>query len=645
MRLLTIVLLFLAVVSASGQKMELGKVSIAELQEKVHPLDTSAAAAILFKKGKTHFTVGASGEWSVITEVQYRIKIYKKEGYEWANQEISYYTGGQPIKAYFDDAVTYNLVNGKIEETKLRSVGEFKEEINEEFSRKKITMPNVKEGSVIEFSHTVVTPYLTTLKDFAFQYYIPVNYVEYEIATPGYFSYDRYTTGYLKLEHTQPEVRYGAGALFKELVEKYWAENVKALREEAYVYNIENYLSSVKHELAATHFPSGDKKYSSDWASVSRRIYEHEDFGRELDFDSYYKEDLQVLLNPSSPPDEKLATLFNYVKTRMAWDGESSYLCEKGVKKAYQDKTGNAAEINLMLTAMLRTAGFKANPVLISTRSNGVALFPAINAYNYVVAGVETDKGIVVLDATSKFTASDQLPMRAMNWIGRMIRENGTTVEVDLSPKNPSKEVLNISAKLTADGAASGFIRDQSLDYLAYRYREKYAGMNPDVFMEKLEKQYTGLRVSDYKVSGVYDNTKPIVEEFNFEHSAVGDIIGDKIYLNPMMFYTETENPFTAETRDYPIDFIFPYQYKYLINIALPEGYVVESMPEAIAIGMDQNIGAFRYNIAQNGGNLQLLVVFDVNMPIVSQDYYDVMKDFFKKMIEKQNEKVILKKV
>jgi hypothetical protein len=57
--------------------------------------------------------------------------------------------------------------------------------------------------------------------------------------------------------------------------------------------------------------------------------------------------------------------------------------------KAYKDKTGNVAEINLMLTAMLRYAGLNANPVLVSTRSNGIAMFPNRTAFNYVIAAVE----------------------------------------------------------------------------------------------------------------------------------------------------------------------------------------------------------------------------------------------------------------
>lgn len=298
-----------------------------------------------------------------------------------------------------------------------------------------------------------------------------------------------------------------------------------------------------------------------------------------------------------------------------------------------------------MLTAMLRLAGFKAHPVLISTRSNGVALFPALNAYNYVVAGVETAKGVVLLDATSKYTCPDQLPMRAMNWIGRMIREHGTTAEVNLAPKTKSRENINVAAKLEADGSVSGSVRDQSHDYFAYNYRENDAELSTDSYVEKLEKSFNGLEVSEYKAEGETDLMKPVLEQFSFRHKAVADVIGDKLYFSPMLFYTKNENPFKAETRDYPIDFVYPYQYRYLMNITLPEGYTVESLPEPVALAMVENIGTFRYNVGQSNGILQVAVQYDINEPIISQEYYEVLRDFFQKMIEKQNEKVILKKV
>lgn len=66
---------------ANAQEFKLGNVSIAELQEKVHPKDTSAVAAILFKKGEVRFVYSQSSGFEMVTVVKTRVKIYKKEGY------------------------------------------------------------------------------------------------------------------------------------------------------------------------------------------------------------------------------------------------------------------------------------------------------------------------------------------------------------------------------------------------------------------------------------------------------------------------------------------------------------------------------------------------------------------------------------
>ena len=71
----------LAGLMASAQKFDPGKVSQAELEQKKYPNDTTAAAAILYKKGKSYFRYDHNKGFSLVNEYQYRIKIYKKEGF------------------------------------------------------------------------------------------------------------------------------------------------------------------------------------------------------------------------------------------------------------------------------------------------------------------------------------------------------------------------------------------------------------------------------------------------------------------------------------------------------------------------------------------------------------------------------------
>ena len=86
-----LIILLLTAFFANAQNHELGKVTVNELKEKVHPIDTSAVAAILFEKGKTFFNYTREDGFTKNTEVDVKIKVYKKEGFDWAKKEISFY--------------------------------------------------------------------------------------------------------------------------------------------------------------------------------------------------------------------------------------------------------------------------------------------------------------------------------------------------------------------------------------------------------------------------------------------------------------------------------------------------------------------------------------------------------------------------
>jgi hypothetical protein len=642
-KLLPVMLLLLSI-TCFGQDFRQGKVSRAELEQKFHPADTSAPAAILYKKGQTYFTLDIDGYWTMVTDVEYRIKIYKKEGYKYATDKLTYYTGGKTVKAFYSEASTYNLVNGEIERTKLKGDGEFKEKVEENYSQRTITLPNVKEGSVIEYKYTIVTPYTTVFRDWFFQYGIPANFVSYEIAIPLYFNYNRVLSGYVKVDQTEPKVRIGQGGRFNESVITFSAKDIKAIREENYVNNLKNYTSILMHELASTHFPSGTEEYATTWESVTKRIYDDDDFGKELRQASYFKDDLALLPLKQGTQAEKADMIVRFVRSRMNWDGEASYYCTKGVRKAYEDKTGNSAEINLMLTAMLREAGLPANPVLVSTRSNGVAMFPNRAAYNYVVAGIENGKEVILVDATSKYSPAGILPLRALNWEGRMIRSDGSSLKIDLMPDKASRDITSITATIGADGTVSGRAREQHYDYYGYIFREKNAGLAAESHVEKKEKKFGNIEITDYSVENVNDLSKPASENYSFVHTGSAEVVGDKLYLDPMLFFTMGQNPFTKETREYPVDFGFPYQDRYVFTLTLPEGYEVDHLPKPVAINMEENIGSFKFNSASKGNVIQLGISLEINFANVSQSYYATLRDFFAKVVEKQNEKIVLQK-
>ncbi len=262
-----------------------------------------------------------------------------------------------------------------------------------------------------------------------------------------------------------------------------------------------------------------------------------------------------------------------------------------------------------------------------------------------MIAGVELDNGILLLDATTKNALPNILPIRVLNWTGRMIRENKTSAEVDLMPKFNSKESITVLAIMDQDGKISGKVRDQYFDYNGYLFRENYVSMSKDSYLESLEKRFPGLVIGEYIVTNEKDLAKPIVETLDFTNDNLTERIGDKIYFNPMLHYTTKVNPFRQENRAYPLDFAFPYQDKYSFTINIPEGYEVESLPKPIAIGMEENIANFVYKIASTGKQIQLSVTVEINYSNISPEYYTSLKTYYKEMIDKQNEKIVLKKI
>ena len=659
--ILTVLFLMMVSYNVTAQKLDLNKVTKAELQEKQHKTDTSAAAAILFKNAKTAFKYSEKDGFTSTTVFQIKLKIYKKEGVKWADFKIPYYIGYENLDDELVDIIsgyTYNLEGDKVVKTKVTGESKFREKLNENWGQKSITFPNVKVGSIIELEYKFKSQNILELPDFQYQYEIPVDNAQYRTEIPEYYIYNALRKGYVEVESTQKlesttqsydrKANYtsvGGSLSFNQIVTNYSVKDVPALKEEEYVNNINNYYGTLEHELKLIRYPDQPvKQKATTWEAVASSIFEQEQFKNALSNSDYFINDARLVIHSGAAPEENIRKVFHFVKSRMNWNGGYGYYPKAKMSIAYANKVGNVAEINLLLVAMLRMAGVDANPVLVSTRANGIALFPTRALFNYVIAAVKTENGTILLDATSKHSDVNILPVRVLNSPGRLITSNGTSEEIDLIPKLNSKDNVSIMANINQQGEVSGKIREQYFDYHAMVFRERFNGISKESYIEKLEKKATGLTVTDYVVQNNDDLSLPIIENYSFASTNSVEGIGGKMYVSPFLFFALTENPFKQDVREYPVDFVFPKQYKFNISLTVPEGYAVETLPQAKALSLPDNLGNFKYVISNNGNQIQLLFTLDINQAVITPDYYEALKSFYKEMVNKQTEKIVLKK-
>ena len=444
--------LFFIIISITtfGQKTELNRVTKDELLEKQCKIDTSASAAFLFKKAKTTFKYYLKEGFVSITEFQIKLKIYKKEGLQWANFKMPYYVGYEKLNdesINIESAFTYNLENDKIVKSKVTTAGKFEEQINEYWKVKTLSFPNVRECSIIELKYSLKTENISTLPIFQFQYEIPVNTVEYLSEIPEFYIYRVIKNGFVdiqkeeKIENTsqsyEGEHNLTTHLSYKQITAKYSAQNIPAIKDESYINNIDNYTGAIDHELQIIRMPGEEpKQISSSWEAVAKSIYENQEFNLAISTFDYFSKDIKALLTTTLSVEDKTKKIFNFVKMRMNWNKKYSFYPQQNIEVAYSEKVGNVGEINLMLVAMLRLAGVDADPVLVSTRDNGFALFPNKSRFNYVIVAAKIENKIILMDATDKFSDLNRLPIRALNWAGRLIKRDGTNSEINLMPNS-----------------------------------------------------------------------------------------------------------------------------------------------------------------------------------------------------------------
>jgi hypothetical protein len=657
------------------QDFKFGKVSKEAVKEKLYPLDSTADAAYLYKYRRTYFEYNKNKGFMMVSEIKERIKIYTKEGFRKATKSIVYYKpeSGDNEKITSIKGYTFNLKDGKIDKQKLSKSSIFDEQLTKYRSSVKITFPNIKEGAVIDLEYKIESPYDRVVDDVNYQFDIPVKYFYAEIRTPEYYTFKKKGKGYFFIpvktssengritmsNRVRAEKRNQSGGLtttsevvnsvinLKYNIDIYELEDIPALNDkEPFITDIKNYRGGVEYELESTKYPNSPLKfYSTSWEDVSKQIYKSTGFGSELDKNNYFKDDLENLLKDSKVESEKIVKIFEFVKQKVKWNNYYGKYVENGVKKAYKDGSGNIAEINIILTSMLQEAGIDAYPVLASTRRNGIPIFPTLDGFNYVLTMVKfPDNSYMLLDASEPYSAPNVLPERILNWNGRIVTESGASSWVKLTPSKWATEDNIAMVKITDDLTIEGLIRTKYQNLSALKFRTKNNKKREEDLITNFEEAY-GVEVENFKVSNGFKLGKPVTRSVKFSSDNLIEEINGKLYIEPLLFLTQRENPFKLEDRKYPVDFASPLQYKNSVSIQIPAGYKIESLPETMAIGLPDKLGLFKYQIISSGNKVKVISVVQFNSPIIVPQHYQTLKKFYGDLVKKETEKIVLVKM
>lgn len=647
---------FVALGNLSAQKrLKWGKIPSEELEMSVYPLDNSAEAVVLADVGSVEFSF-LRGEAQIIFERHRRVKILKRSAFDQGDIEVAFRSGENLEKIIKIDA---QVISPSGDITSLKKEDFYIEPINEQWSRVKFSIPNIKLGSVIEYQYKLESKYFFTLPEWYFQEDIPVCWSEYTVNIPEWYIYLNIKQGReIDIEETSDHSQIftasgglqGSGTASGRLLVKrirMASKDIPALKEEAFITTMEDYYSKVVFQLKATNVNRIYNPVMTDWQTVAVELTESPSFGKQIaKAERRVKLSSQMIqkLSETTTEQDKAEVIYTYLSQSIAWDGTFRIYPENNLEICLEKKLGTSADLNLLFVALLRQQGVEAYPVLISTRSHGKMLpvYPILAQFNAVLAWARLDGKEVLVD----LTVGDNLPFGTLH----VQSLNGAAWVVN--PDNPSwvlvtppetKEMCKGKFRIDSTGTFMGSIFNMVNGYWAVNWKNEIRERElTDLFQQYLRKYYPDANVEEAVLRDVSNDVFSI--EASCKITMAAQSIGDMMYFSPLLVPLVDENPFMQSERLFPVDIPYPFSMQYSWEIEIPRGYIIEELPEPINASLSDGQGKVTFFVNKvNENNIQVVSQFVVRKLRYMPSEYEQIKTLYDLLLEKQETQIVLR--
>jgi transglutaminase-like putative cysteine protease len=246
-----------------------------------------------------------------------------------------------------------------------------------------------------------------------------------------------------------------------------------------------------------------------DWAAVSKWYWNLSQLHLGATT-TEMKQKVQELTAGATTDMDKVKALFYFVSNKIRYMGITPEKDRPGFEPhdvciTFDKKYGVCRDKAALLVSMLRLAGLNAYPVLVSVGTHKDAEVPD-PFFNHAIAGVELEKGrIILMDPTDENTR-ELLPASDRNQSYLVCRAEGDTIR--LSPiQSPDENMMRI--KTTGTLSPDGVIEAKSeLSFEGVNddaYRNAFSHMKPDderrFFEQRLKQAVPGLRLKSLKLT------------------------------------------------------------------------------------------------------------------------------------------------
>jgi hypothetical protein len=623
-------------VFCQAQKTETYKfrpVTLADVQKRIYSIDSNANAVVIADVGEAEAElkqVGNQIKSGTTIKRHRRVHLLKRASYTPGSDEATYVVYGKvEVKG-----ATYNEENGKLVEYPITKENIFYEKTFENNYNTKFTMPNVKEGSIIDFTYTYYGgEFEYYFEPWEFQGFNPTLYSQFILTASDNLEFAFAKRG------MHPLTAYYKNSSAGMTIHNWLMKDVPGLKQENYISSYRNFISMMEMHVTGVKFGT-----INTWPDLTKGLMNDPDFGEDLRRNNpWLKEIVQPLIGDVKDPLEKSKRIYDYVRDHIRCVSHRGVYLSQPLKEVLKTKKGSVSDINLLLAAMLNYASVPTTPIVLSTKNNGYVstIYPMIARFNYVIAAADIAGKNYYLDASYPQLGFGRLLPDVYNGAARAINEEATSIEF-VADSLKEREVSYIALTDTK-GSWTGRMQKMPTYFDSYSLRNRIEDKGLKEFTQELIRDYSmeDAEIENLTIDSLKKFEHPLLIKYDLKVSNKADVI----YLNPMFGEGYKDNPFKADNRLFPIEMPSAVDRTHIASIQVPEGYVVDELPKSVRVKLnDADEGGFEYIINSNENVISLTTRLYLKKATFLPQQYEDLREFFNFVVAKQKEQIVLKK-
>lgn len=402
-------------------------------------------------------------------------------------------------------------------------------------------------------------------------------------------------------------------------------------------------------QIAPVDFEIGGYKGNmSSWQNLGKFISLLNE-GRDV-LPEQVKKEIHALTDPVPDKKEKIRLLYEYLQKNTRYIGiqvgigswqpfAAGYVAEK--------KYGDCKALSNYMKSLLKEVNIPSNYVLIRAGEGERGLWEDFPApyFTHAILCVPGDKDSTWLECTSSTASAGYLGSGTGDKQALLIADDGG--HVVWTPRysaNDNGQWRSIHAQIDAEGNLLAAVHtvfsgvQQELQHSLMHHATK----------EQREKYLNNaLGLPTYKVDKIdYAEKRSampvVVEDLNVQSAAYASVSGRRLFVVPNLFNKIRTKLSTDKPRKFDIEYHYSYKDVDSIFIAIPSGFVPESLPKNVSL--TNKFGSYAISFAYEGSSIRVIRVCERSAGRFPPSDYALLAKFYADMYKADRSSMVFVK-